>query len=82
MRSQRRGSDHSSPSSPSETLRGFAMFGASMAAPLATPTNEAPSIVATVVQGSPVLLVSVDSPRARGTARFTGDGTLVEAARS
>lgn len=40
------------------------------------------SIVATVVQGSPVLLVSVDSPRARGTARFTGDGTLVEAARS
>lgn len=40
------------------------------------------SIVGTVVQGSPILLLSVESPRARGAARFTGDGTLLEAARS
>ncbi|QGG96488.1 hypothetical protein [Actinomarinicola tropica] len=40
------------------------------------------SIVATVVQGEANLIVAVDSARARGSARFRGDGSLVEASRS
>ena len=37
------------------------------------------SIVATVVQGEVNLILSVESPRARGNVRFAGDGTLIEA---
>ena len=40
------------------------------------------SITATQVVGAPAIMVSVESPRARGLATFDGAGTLREARRS